>query len=96
VLSAFDGLLKAAAELLEVGVAVHEIDLGGVDDEEVGGGVAEEKVFVGADNFFEVVERDVRFGGIGLFGDAAAEDVGAGLEISMIRSGTGRPAAKIS
>jgi len=31
-----------------------EVDVGGVDDQEVGGGVAEEKMFVGAGDFVDV------------------------------------------
>jgi len=60
-LSAFDGVLEAAEELLEVFAALDEIDVGSVDDEEVGGGVAEKEVFVGGGDFFDVFGRDLRF-----------------------------------
>ena len=78
---AFDGILEAAEELLEVGAALDEIDVGGVDDEQVGGGVVKEEVFVGAGDFFDVFERDLRFVARGFFGDAGAQDFGLGLEI---------------
>jgi len=53
-LGAFDGFLEAAKEELEVLAAFDEVDVGGVDDQEVGGGVAEEKMFVGAGDFVDV------------------------------------------
>jgi hypothetical protein len=81
VLRAFDGVLEAAEELLEVFAALDEIDVGGVDDEEVGGGVAEEEVFVGVGYFFDVFEGDVVFVARGFFGDAGAEDFWFGLQV---------------
>jgi len=36
---------------LEVVAALDEVDVGGVDDQEVGSGVAEEEMFVGAGDF---------------------------------------------
>jgi len=60
-LGAFDGVLEAAEKLLEVFAALDEIDVGGVDDEEVGGRVAEEKVFVGRGDFFDVFGGDLGF-----------------------------------
>jgi len=47
-LGAFDGLLEALEQELEVVAALDEVDVGGVDDQEVGSGVAEEEMFVGA------------------------------------------------
>jgi len=67
--------------LLEVLAAFYEIDFGGVDYEEVGGGVAEEEMFVGAGDFLDVFGGDVGFFAGGFFGDAGAEDFGLGLEI---------------
>ena len=81
VLRAFDGVLEAAEELLEVGAALDEIDVGGVDYEKVGGGVVKEEVLVGAGDFFDVFERDLGFVAGGFFGDAGAQDFGLGLEI---------------
>src|SRR5260370_28268530 len=81
VLGAFDGFLEAAKEELEVLAALDEVDVGGVNDQEVGGGVAEEKVFVGAGDFLDVFGGDVGFVAGGFFGDAGAEDFGLGLEI---------------
>jgi len=90
-LGAFDGVLKAAEELLEVFAALDEIDVGGVDDQEVGGGVAEEEMFVGAGDFLDVFGGDVGFVAGGFFGDAGAEDFGLGLEIDdQIGSGNVR------
>jgi len=81
VLGAFDGFLEALEEELEVFAALDEIDVGGVDDQEVGGGVAEEEMFVGAGDFLDVFGGDVGFVAGGFFGDAGAEDFGLGLEI---------------
>src|SRR5712692_6354793 len=81
VLGAFDGILEAAEELLEVFAALDEVDVGGVDDQEVGGGVAEEEMFVSAGDFLDVFGGDVGFVAGGFFGDAGAEDFGLGLEI---------------
>src|SRR5712664_846525 len=81
VLGAFDGLLEALEEELEIFAALDEVDVGSVDDEEVGGGVAEEEMFVGAGDFFDVFGGDVGFITGGFFGDASAEDFGLGLEV---------------
>src|SRR5712692_7000215 len=81
ILGAFDGILEAAEEELEVVAALDEVDVGGVDDQEVGGGVAEEEMFVGAGDFLDVFGGDVRFVAGGFLGDAGAEDFGLGLEI---------------
>ena len=79
VLGAFDGILEAAEELLEVFAAIDEVDVGGVDDQEIRGGVTEEKVFVGAGDFFHVFGRDSGFFAGSFFRDARAEDFGFGL-----------------
>ena len=81
VLGAFDGFLEAAEEKLEVVAALDEVDVGGVDDQEVGGGVTEEKMFVGASDFLNVFGGDAGLAPGGFFGDAGAEDFGLGLEI---------------
>jgi len=80
-LGAFDGLLEAAQEELEVLAALDEVDVGGVYDQEVGGGVAEEEMFVGAGDLLDVFGGDVGFVAGGFFGDAGAEDFGLGLKI---------------
>ncbi len=90
-MGAFDGILEAAEELLEVFAALDEIDVGGVDDQEVGGGVAEEEMFVSAGDFLDVFGGDVGFVAGGFFGDAGAEDFGLGLEVDdQIGSGNVR------
>ena len=78
-MGAFDGVLKATEELLEVFAALDEVDVGGVDDEEIGGGVAEEEMFVGGGDFFDVFGRDLGFIARSFFGDAGSEDFGFGL-----------------
>src|SRR5260370_161447 len=91
VLRAFDGFLEAAEEELEVFAALDEVDVRGVDDEEVGGGVAEEEMFIGAGDFLDVFGGDVGFVAGGFLGDAGAEDFGLGLEIDdQIGSGNVR------
>src|ERR1700682_6406060 len=81
ILGAFNGLLEAAEEELEVFAALDEVNVGGVDDQEVGGGVAEKEMFVGAGDFLDVYGGDVGFVAGGFFGDAGAENFGLGLEI---------------
>src|SRR5713101_4486417 len=81
ILGAFYGILEAAEELLEVGAAFYEVDVGGVDDQEIGGGVAEEEMFVGAGDFLDVLEGDLRFFAGGFFGDARAQHFRIGLEV---------------
>src|SRR5258707_14362563 len=81
ILRAFYGILQAAEELLQVGAAFYEVDFGGVDYEEVGGGVAEEEMFVGAGDFLDVLEGNLRFFAGGFFGDARAQNFRLGLEV---------------
>ena len=80
-MGAFYGVLEAAEELLEVFAALDEVDVGGVDDEEVGGGVAEEEVFISGGDFFDVLGGDLGFVMGGFFSDAGAEDFGLSLEV---------------
>ena len=80
-MGAFDGILEAAEELLEVFATLDEIDVGGVDDQEIGSGVAEEEVFIGTGDFFHVFGRDVGLFARGLLGDAGAKDFGLCLKI---------------
>src|SRR2546425_1538889 len=81
VLGAFDRLLEAVQEKLKVFAALDEINVRGVDDQEIGSSVAEEEVFVGARDFLDVFEGDATFVAGSLLGDAGAEDFGLGLEI---------------
>jgi len=81
VLGAFDGFLETLEEELEVFASLDEVDVGGVDDQEVGSGVAEEEMFVGAGDFLNVFRGDVGFVTGGFFGNAGAENFGLGLEI---------------
>src|SRR5260370_4328543 len=73
VLGAFHGVLQAAEELLQVGAAFYEVDFGGVDYKEVGGGVAEEEMFVGAGDFLDVLEGDLGFFAGAFFDDAGGQ-----------------------
>src|SRR6266478_836316 len=81
ILRAFDGILQAPEELLQVGAAFYEIDVGGIDDQEVGGGVAEEEMFVGAGDFLDVLEGNLRLFARGFFGDARAQHFRLGLKV---------------
>jgi len=90
-LGAFDGFLEAAEELLEVVAALDEVDLGGVDHQEIGRSVAKEEVLIGAGNFFDVLRRDGDFVARGLFGDARPQNLRLGLEVDdEIRRGNVR------
>ena len=80
-MGAFDGLLEALEEKLEVFAALDEVDVGSVDDQEVGGRVAKEEMFVGARDFLDVFRGDVGFVGGSFLGDARAEYFGLGLEV---------------
>ena len=81
VLGAFDGILEAAQKLLQVVAAFDEVNLGSVDDQQVGGGVVEKEMFVGAGHFLDVFEGDLRFLAGSFFGDARAEHFGLGLQV---------------
>src|SRR3990170_1134018 len=81
VLRALHRLLETLQELLQVRVAPDEIDFRGIDDEQIGGRVAEEKVFVGARHFFNVFERDAGFAGRRLLGHPLTEHLGRGLQV---------------
>src|ERR1700740_1297625 len=81
ILGAFYGVLEAAEELLQVGAAFHEVDFGGVYYEEVGGGVAEEEMFVGAGDFLDVLEGDLGLLAGGFLGDARAQHFRLSLEV---------------
>jgi len=78
----FTGSWRRRRSLLEVLAAFYEIDFGGVDYEEVGGGVAEEEMFVGAGDFLDV--REGRFGVSSreaFLAMRGAEDFWRGLEV---------------
>ena len=80
-MGAFDGVLEAAEELLEVFATLDEIDVGGVDDQEIGGSVTEKEVFVGTSDFFDVFGSDVGLFARGFLGDAGAKDFRFGLKV---------------
>jgi hypothetical protein len=81
VLRAFDGILEAAQELLQIVAALDEINLRRVNHQEVGGGVTEEEMFVGARHFLNVFEGDLRLITSSFLGDARAQDFGLGLQV---------------
>ena len=80
-MGAFNGFLEALEEELEVFAALDEVDVGSIDDQEIGGGVAEEEMFVGAGDFLDVFGGDAGLLAGSFLGDAGAEDFGIGLEI---------------
>jgi hypothetical protein len=53
--------LQAAEELLQIVAAFYEVDVRGVDDQQIGGGVAEEEMFIRAGDFLDVLEGNLRF-----------------------------------
>src|ERR1700691_3648049 len=61
VLLALDGLGEALEQQLQIPTAIHEVDLRGVNHQQVTGGVVEEKVFVGLRYLFEVDVTDGLF-----------------------------------
>jgi len=81
ILRALHGLLDAAEEGLKVLVASDKVDIGSVYDKKIGGGIAEEEVFVGLGDLSHIVRRYLFFGGVSFFGDALAQDFWPGLEI---------------
>ena len=81
VLGAFDGFADPAEENLEVFAALDEIELGGVDDEQVAGGVVEEEMFVGFDDLFHVLVADGALVGDVLAAETLAEDIERGLQV---------------
>jgi hypothetical protein len=54
VLGAVDRLGEALEEQLEVAVIIHEVDVAGVDDEEVARGVVEEEMFISGGYLLDV------------------------------------------
>src|ERR1700716_3824221 len=72
ILRALYGILQAPQELLQIVAAFYEVDVRGVDDQQIGCGVAEEEMFVGARDFLDVLEGNLCFLARGFFGDACA------------------------
>ena len=66
---------------MEVGGAFDEIDVRRIDDEEIAGRVVEEEVFVGFDDFFEVIVADAFFGGGIALLETLLEDIHRGLQV---------------
>src|ERR1700722_1147860 len=75
-------LLEPVQKLLQVGIAIHEIDLRGIDDKQVGGRIAEEKVLVGSHDTFNVLARDARFRGRGFLRDALLQHIRFRLQVN--------------
>ena len=74
--------MQTAEKLLQIGAAFHEINVRGVDDQEIGGGIPKEEMFVSAGDFLNVFGSDVGFVAGRFFGDAGAKNFGLGLEIN--------------
>ena len=66
-------VLQTAEKLLQVGTALDEVNVRGIDHQKVGCGVVKEKVLVRAGNLFDVFEGNLGFVARGFFGDARAE-----------------------
>ena len=94
ILRAFDGGGDFFQQFLQVFVAVDEIDLIGVDDEQVGLRVVEEKVFVGFDHFHQVILTDGFLVRRVLFLEALFQYLRRGLQIDD-QVGSGDLFAKI-
>src|SRR5271166_3013903 len=58
VLGTADGFAHAPQQCLQVFAALHEVDIRGVDDQQVRRGVVEEKVLIGLYDFFDVIVMD--------------------------------------
>ena len=54
ILRTFDWFLKAAKELLQIFVALDEIDFGRINNEEIGAFIAEKEMLIGAGYLFNV------------------------------------------
>src|SRR5439155_1294968 len=76
VLGSLDRILEPPEKLLQVVAALDEIDLRGVDYQEVRGGIAEEEMLVGARDLLDVFEGDLRLLARRLFRDAGAQAFG--------------------
>lgn len=50
-----DRLAYAAEKLLQIGVALNEVNVIGIDHQQVGRGVMKKEVLIGLDHFFNVV-----------------------------------------
>src|SRR6185437_8151374 len=81
VLCAFDGLRDLTQQLLQIFVAFNEIDLGGINDQQVRRRVMKEKVLVSLDHLFQILFADRLFGGGILFLQALLEHFRSRLQI---------------
>ena len=88
ILRALDGLADPAQQDLEVFAALDEVDLGGVDDQQIAGGVVEEEMFVGLDDLFHVLVADGALVGDIFAAQALAQDIERRLEVDdQVRGG---------
>jgi hypothetical protein len=71
-----DRLGKALEQELEVVVVVHEVDVAGIDDEEIARGVMEEEVLVGGGDLLDVFVADGALAGEAFAADALLEGFG--------------------
>src|SRR5690348_13813710 len=81
VLRAVDGFAEALEEGLEIAVVVDEVDVAGVDDEQIAGAVVEEVVLVRGDDLFDVFVADGALARDAFAPEALLQDVGRGLEV---------------
>ena len=81
VLRTLDGFADPAEQELEVFAALDEVELGGVDDQKITGGVVEEEMFVGLDDLFHVLVTDGAFVGGVLAAETLAQDIERSLKV---------------
>ena len=73
ILRSVDRLREAFEKELEIAVVVNEVDIAGVDDEQIAGGVVEEEVLVGGGHLFDVFLADSALAGDAFAADALLE-----------------------
>ena len=76
VLRSVDRFSEAFEEELEIAVVVNEVDIAGVDDEQIAGGVVEEEVFVGGGHLLDVFLADGALAGDAFAADTLLEGFG--------------------
>ena len=56
ILGAFDRLLEAMEQIIQVFISLHEVDFRGIDHQQVSGAIVKEEVVEGLDDFGQIIE----------------------------------------
>ena len=95
ILRSLHRLAQAAQELLQILVALDEIDLRGVHDEQIRSRVAEKEMLVRVGDRFEIFRRYLLLRGIAFFRYALSQHLRLGVQINH-QIGRGNDGASMS